>query len=249
MAFESALHTRHPSRLHQVLRSYAIFDPQTAVLRGIQPDVRRQREPVGLQGGRLAAAVASLLEDPELRGPFLDDVRSLIDWVADVGVEPPSEDLLSPSIPALREVVRFTDKYLQADRNKLSGYDASEGALYVLFSLVLMIHPHSPEFFAVENIDHALHPRLARALVRRLTEASKDNRRQVLLTTHNPLVLDALALGDPDVRLFTVDRTESGETVVRRVEYSDALAKAEESGLTLSQLWIQGVFGGVPNLW
>ena len=68
-------------------------------------------------------------------------------------------------------------------------------------------------------------------------------------STHLPTSLDALALADDDVRLFVVDRTVGGMTVVRRVEHSDALAKAEASGLTLSRLWVQGVFGGVPNVW
>lgn len=70
-----------------------------------------------------------------------------------------------------------------------------------------------------------------------------------MLTTHNPLVLDGLALANDDIRLFTVDRTEVGATVIRRVEYTEALRKAEASGATMSQMWLDGLLGAVPPVW
>lgn len=47
---------------------------------------------------------------------------------------------------------------------------------------------------------------------------------------------------------MAVDRDEKGHTIVRRIEPTAALAKAMESGLTLSQMWTQGLIGGVPNI-
>jgi len=230
--------------LLKTLADFVIYDPQTAVLRGTLPDLY-QIEPLGLQGGRLAEAIGPIAAHlPK------DDLLELLDWVADVGAEPPSPDLLSPTIPAVREIVRFTDKYMRRDSNRISAYDASEGALYVLFAFALLFHPRTPRFFAIENIDHALHPRLSRALVRKMAEYTASQRKQVILTTHNPLVLDGLPLADDGVRLFIVDRTESGQSKITRVVYTDAIKKAEEQGLTLSQLWVQGALGGgVPPIW
>jgi hypothetical protein len=239
----------HVERLRGLLQNFRIYDPQTSVLRGIQGDVR-QLAPIGLQGGRLAEAVAFLREDDVHYGAKLvEDVTGLVGWASDVETQSPSPDLLSPSVPALREIVRFTDKYLRRDRRVLSAYDASEGALYVLFALALIAHPSAPSFFAIENIDHALHPRLARALVRKIVAEVVDRNCQILLTTHNPLVLDGLALGDDDIRLFTVDRATNGHTVVSRVEYTRAIATAEKEGLTLSQMWVRGLIGGTSEIW
>jgi hypothetical protein len=65
--------------------------------------------------------------------------------------------------------------------------------------------------------------------------------RQVLLTTHNPLLLDGLPLLDDRVRLFVVERNAEWETVVRRVDVTpELLARKEETGVTLSELWIEG---------
>ncbi|HSN97846.1 MAG TPA: ATP-binding protein [Candidatus Nanopelagicales bacterium] len=241
----------HGTGLLKRLSEFVIYDPQTAVLRGTMADTL-PLDPLGLQGGRLAEAVGQLLrpEEGTLGGMPLSDLFALIDWASEIGVSVPTPDLLSPSIPAVTEILRFTDRYLRRDRNRLSAYDASEGALYVLFALTLLLHPRTPLIFAVENIDHALHPRLARALVRTLGEQRRPPSisKQILLTTHNPLVLDGLDLADDEIRLFTVDRTVSGHTVVHRVEYTEALSKAQAQGVTLSQMWTRGLLGAVPNL-
>ena len=68
----------------------------------------------------------------------------------------------------------------------------------------------------------------------------------MLLTTHNPLVLDGLDLSDDRIRLFAVERTRStgGATRVYRIEVSDEVLKATPAGLSLSNLWVMGRLGG-----
>ena len=241
------------SQLHQHLLGMAIFSPTTPVLRGIQPDIA-PRDPVGLLGGRLAEAISDILDQPQERlgSMDLEDLFDLLDWVDEFDITSPSRELLSPDVPSLRSVVRFTDYWMNEARNQLSGYDANEGVLYVLFMLVLALHPRMPRFFAVENFDHSLNPRLARALARLFCQLiiESDPPRQVLLTTHNPLVLDALDLSDDRIRLFAVERTRStgGATRVYRIQVSDEVLKATPAGLSLSNLWVMGRLGGVPNL-
>ncbi|MCC6136143.1 MAG: hypothetical protein LM550_12940 [Candidatus Contendobacter sp.] len=72
--------------------------------------------------------------------------------------------------------------------------------------------------------------------------------RQLLLTSHNPLVLDGLPLRNDAVRLFTVERSNRGKTVVRRVEVNKELLDKADQGVPLSQQWVMGTFGGVPNI-
>ena len=139
---------------------------------------------------------------------------------------------------------------MREGRNVLSGYDASEGALYVLFLAVLAAHEDSPHLFAVDNADHGLNPRLAKSLFKMLCGWILDGpeARQILVTTHNPQVLDGLPLRDDRVRLFTVARTDAGRSVIRRVEVNDKLLAMAEKGWTLSRLWVMGHLGGVPNV-
>jgi hypothetical protein len=76
----------------------------------------------------------------------------------------------------------------------------------------------------------------------------RDGTRQVIVTSHNPLVLDGLDLRNDKVRLFAVERNHQGQSVVQRIEVSEELLAEAEQGMTLSRLWTQGRLGGVPAL-
>ncbi len=139
---------------------------------------------------------------------------------------------------------------MRPDHPAITVFDASEGALHVLFLLALVGHKESPPIFAVDNFDQALHPRLALALTKMINEQIlRDGTRQMLATTHNPLVLDALDLTDDRIRLFAVDRDQNGATVVNRVQVTPELMAQTQEGLSLSRLWTMGRLGGTPNLW
>jgi len=231
------------------IRDYAIFSPDTPFLRGITPDIT-QRIPLGLAGGRLAEAVEDLLDNEKKRfGTLeLDELFELLDWVEEIAIVPPSRDLVAADVPTLRSIIRFTDRWMRKDQNQFSAYEASEGALYVLFVLVLAMHPESPKIFAIDNFDHAMHPRLARATTRIFSRELLKTDRQALLTTHNPLVLDGLNLSDDRIRLFAVERNSYGATKIYRIQVSEEILQATQQGLSLSNLWIMGRLGGVPDI-
>ncbi len=234
------------------LQEYVIFSPSTDVLRGLAPDTQSKR-PMGLSGGNLPQALRELLslsrQNKRIHKIFRD-VLGLIDWADDIQSIPAHRLGLSPSAATSKRVVTFRDRYMRRDRNMLSALDVSEGALYSVFLAVISAHYAAPALCAVDNADHGLNPRLARALMENLCHwyLAADKPRQILLTTHNPLVLDGLPLQDNNVRLFTVSRTSRGRTTVRRVVVDDGLLGKAEQGWSLSRLWVMGHLGGVPDV-
>ena len=238
--------------LLSLLQGYVIFSPTTPVLRGVAPETQ-PRQPVGLSGGNLPQAISELLKqrDHDKRSKRIcREVLELIDWAKNFGSTPANHLSLSPAASTSSIVIRFRDRFMRKDRNVLSGYDVSEGALYALFLAVVAGHESSPGLCAVDNADHGLNPRLARSLMGRLCRwyIRMNVPRQILLTTHNPLVLDGLPLQDDRIRLFTVSRTNSGRTSVRRVVVNDDLLKKADEGWSLSRLWVMGHLGGVPDV-
>lgn len=233
------------------LQNYVIYSPNTPVLRGVAPETQ-VRQPVGLSGGNLPQAVLELLRErktlPHVRR-ICTDARELIDWTTNFGSARSEGLALSPSAAASNQVIRFRDKYMR-DGSVLSGYDASEGALLVLFLAVVCGHPKSPLLCAVDNADHGLNPRLVRGLMERLCGwyLSMREPRQILLTTHNPLVLDGLPLQNDEIRLFTVSRTNSGRTAIRRVVVDKKVKARAKKGWSLSRQWTMGHLGGVPDV-
>lgn len=235
------------STLLRVLQAYAIYCPNTPALRGTVQDPQ-MRPPVGLSGGGLPEAFQELRK---ARGdePGLDEVLALIDWVSDISATDAASSLLSPSVSRGKQVLKFTDRFMNRNRNTLTAYDASEGALYVLFAAVLCLSRSSPNLLAVDNLDQALNPRLIAGLVGRLSAwlRSAGSGRQILFTAHNPAALDGLDLADDDVRLFAVERNSDGHTQVRRIAFSTELRKLN-AAYPLSRLWMMGNLGAVPNV-
>lgn len=223
------------------VRSFALFDPQTTILRGAQTDLQ-QRHPLGLGGGGLASAVGMLTKSP-LGKVLQRELAGLIEWTDGVSSGRSSWDLVPASVPMTSEVVCFADRFMLHGLERLAAYHASEGTLHVLFALAMVLHSDSPRFFAIEGFGHVLHPRLARDLTLRLGELAIEHERQIIVTTHNPLVLDSLPLEDDRVRLFMVARSAAGHTTIERVTQSRTLERAVESG---GRWWAQG-HGGIPS--
>lgn len=239
-------------RLIEQLQEYVIYTPTTPVLRGTDPE-SAPRVPVGIHGGRLPEAIHEFLlsrgKNPHAKR-VSTEALSLIDWARQYGSAAAVDLPISAAAGASPRVIRFVDRYMREGRNVLSGYDASEGALYILFLAVLAAHQDSPHLFAVDNADHGLNPRLAKTLFKHFCSwiLESPEPRQVLVTTHNPQVLDGLPLRDDRARLFTVARTDAGRTSIRRVEITDKILEMAEKGWTLSRLWVMGHLGGVPNV-
>lgn len=137
----------------------------------------------------------------------------------------------------------FNDRYMQKRNRFFSAENANEGALILLFYLVLMTSKATPRFFVIDNIDSGLNPCLCRALVKEIATLAEDNGKQVIITTHNPAVLDGLRLGDSNTRLFAVDRSDIGDTRVNEIR----VKPQTERRMKLSEMWMNGMIGGVPN--
>lgn len=240
------------AQLMQRLQDFAIYCPNTPTLRGIVPD-QQSRIPVGLSGGQLAEGFAALcqrLDNGDAMGEaMLEQVLDLIDWVKEVQTTSHGATLLSPKVPRTKLLLKFSDRFMKPSRNELTAYDASEGALYVIFTALLCLLPQAPQLLAIDNLDQALNPRLLMRLIARLSDWLNYNGsdRQLLFTAHSPAALDGLNLGDPEIRLFVVERNSDGQTCVRRLIPTTELAKLNQQ-YPLSRLWLMGHLGAVPNV-
>lgn len=233
------------------LKNFAIYAPSTPILRGVAED-KSFHKPVGLYGGGLAKALLEVIQnkksEKELKRFF-----KLLDWFqsieATTNIDPsviPEQNLLG------NLVVRYKDQYMKTNFNELYAYDVSEGALYILFVLILLIHEDAPDIFALDNIDSTLNPGLIRQLMSHITAILEDYpSKQLFLTTHNPSTLDAVDLFDPSHRLFVVERSATGQTELKRIEPPQGTTKEEweetHYGLKLSEIWLSGAIGGMPK--
>lgn len=231
------------------LKSFAIYSPSTPILRGVSPD-GSNKAPLGLFGGSLAGALSDILDDNNKRDG-LQNFFNLLDWFKTIGVTTPTRELQSNYIHTQRNVVYYRDKYMKTNFNKLYAYDVSEGALYILFVIVLLIHEQTPNIFAIDNIDSCLNPSLVTSLMKHIVDIVEVTaNKQIFITSHNPTTLDALDLFNDKHRLFVTKRGHDGATIFERIVPPVGFKKSDWEkkyyGLKLSEIWLSGAIGGLP---
>lgn len=236
------------------LQRYAIYAPSTPILRGVSPD-GSNKEPLGLYGGSLSSALSDVVKEA-VKTPYyhdLDRFFNLLDWFETIGTTSEiSSELQSKHVHTGKKVVKYIDKYMGTKFNNLYAYDVSEGALYILFILVLLLHKKSPSLFALDNIDNALNPGMVRDMMGHITALIETMpEKQILMTTHNPSTLDAIDLFNDQHRLFVVKRNQQGHTEVERINPPAGFTREswvkKHGGMRLSEIWLSGAIGGLAK--
>ena len=215
---------------------FTIYSPENQALRTFEKE--GQIQPLGINGEGLFKLIKVLKSDENPnRLNQIKEKLQLIDWFKDFEV--PKN--LSP----MQSFLPIKDKYLDIDLSYFDQRSSNEGFLFLLFYFALFISDLTPSFFAIDNIDASLNPRLCRRLIQELVELAKKHDKQVIFTTHNPAVLDGLDLDDDQQRLFAIYRNQLGHTKARRILKPEPLEGQEP--VKLSEAFLRGYIGGLPK--
>jgi len=220
-------------KLSKKLKDFIIYSPENNELRKFEADSHVQ--PLGKFGAGLFRLLKTM--DEKEISEIKNNLR-MIDWFEDFDI---NEELLSSE-----RRIQLKDRFLDETINFFDQKSANEGFLFLLFYLSVLTSKYTPSFFAVDNIDNALNPKLCTDLIRAFVKLSKSHEKQVLLTTHNPAVLDGLNLNDENQRLYVVHRNIQGATKIKRV---DSTMYNANSDVRLSEAFVRGYIGGLnPNM-
>lgn len=214
------------------LKSFVIYSPEESALRSFEPSSTGQ---LGRNGQGLFPFLKQLSKR-EGGDSVLAEIKQnleVIDWFDDLDFP---QDSLSQDYS-----VRLHDRYLDESLEYFDQRSANEAFLYLLFYFTLLISDDTPSFFAIDNIESSLNPKLCSILVAKLIELAKIHKKQVIITTHSTYVLDALDLNNESQSLLVVRRNIDGHTVVNKVTYN------KDVTMPLSEAWMKGYIGGLPN--
>lgn len=214
------------------LRNFSIYSLEETALRSLDtmPSTK-----LGRTGKGLLPYLKELSKTEEGRKMLGEIKRNMqvIDWFEDLDM--PESGLSQDSTLMLKD--RYVDEALEFFDQR----SANEAFLYLLFYFTLFISDETPSFFAIDNIEAALNPKLCKLVIAKLAELAKEHGKQVILTTHSPFVLDGLDEITEEKRLFVVSRNSDGYTVVNRI------ADNKNKSIPLSEAWLKGYIGGLPN--
>ncbi len=215
--------------------NFFIFTPENYFLRRFEEE--GQIKPLGIRGEGLFSHIVKIFrEKPDLFKKINEHLQ-LLDWFD--GFEIPNDLMFT------EKRIKIKDRFLEDGLQYFDQRSANEGFLYLLFYLTLFISDETPKFFAIDNIDNAMNPKMGSELIKILAKLAKEHDKQTILTTHNPSVLDGLDLIDDDQRLFVIYRNADGHTKARRIT-SKEVPNGVES-VRLSEAFIRGYIGGLPK--
>ncbi len=213
--------------------SFLIYAPENSYLRNFTEE--GQIKPLGVKGEGLFKLLQKIIKNKPNNFAEINQYLQLIDWFE--CIEMPTDLMFT------ERRLNFKDAHLADGLKYINQRSANEGILYLLFYLTLFISDDTPKFFAIDNIDNAMNPKLGRELIKLLAQLAKEHGKQVILTTHNPAILDGLNLNDEAQRLFVISRNAEGHTKALRI-HKDPIEK-DKIPLKLSEQFLRGYIGGL----
>ncbi|MEY4902674.1 MAG: hypothetical protein RLZZ292_489 [Bacteroidota bacterium] len=217
------------------IQPFLIYAPENTQLRNFQTEA--QIKPLGIRGEGLFAHLAELYRNKRETFNKIKEQLQLLDWYDDFEI--PTDLIFG------ERHLNIKDRFLEDGIAYFDQRSANEGFLYLLFYVTLFVSDKTPAFFAIDNVELALNPKLGAKLIQILTQLAKEHNKQVIFTTHNPAILDGLNLNDDEQRLFVIERNAFGHTKANRIEQKPASPDGKQ--LKLSEQFLRGYLGGLPD--
>jgi predicted ATPase len=222
------------------ISDFMIFAPENSALRHFEEGLV---SPLSIEGKGLFKLVQKIFKNEPEQFAEINEHLRLLDWFD--GFEIPNDLMFT------EQRIKIKDQFLLESVQYFDQRSANEGFLYLLFYFTLFISEDTPKFFAIDNIDNAMNPKLGRELIKTLAKLSKkeepkeEHDKQVILTTHNPAILDGINLNDPEQRLFVIYRNAYGHTKATRIFKTET--PEGQRPLPLSEQFLRGYLGGLPD--
>lgn len=174
--------------IRETLRNVVFLDPRPAMMRDyayVKDDLIKE------DGSNLSAVLYRISQVPEQKARLLAFIKSLPEQdITDIEfIKTDRNDVM------VRLVESFGHKSRTVDAPLLS-----DGTLRVLAVGATLLTAPEGALVVIEEIDNGVHPSRAETLVRQLRDTAAERKLRVLLTSHNPALMDAL----PDSALADV---------------------------------------------
>ncbi len=210
---------------------FLIYAPENTYLRNFVEE--GQMKPIGVRGEGLFNHIIKTFKEKPAYFDKINEYLKVLDWFD--GVEIPNNLIFT------ERRLDFKDSNLAVDY--IDQRSVNEGALFLLFYFTVFMSDKTPKFFAIDNIDTALNPKLGSQLIKILAQLAEEHGKQVILTTHNPAILDGLNLNDDMQRLFVISRNAEGHTKALRIEKEPI--ENGKPNVKLSEQFLRGYIGGL----
>ena len=187
-------------RFQRTLSGITFLDPRPSLMRGYS--FKTDRSLTG-SGANLSGVLYNLCQHTETKEELVEFVRAL-----------PEQDVNEIDfIETTRgeAMIRLSETF----GGRAAWYDAtllSDGTLRVLAIAAAILSAPRGALVVVEEIDNGVHPSRARQLLDRVSRVAKEHELRVLISSHNPALLDALPADATPHVVFCYRNPEDGSS-------------------------------------
>lgn len=196
--------------MRAVLGNTQFLDPEPSRMRGYADTFRRTLE---ADGSNLSGILYNLCKHKEARHHVLSFIRSLPEQdIVDIGfLETPRKEVM------LTLTETFSARNVERDATVLS-----DGTLRVLAVAAAVLSAPEGSLLVIEEIDNGIHPSRADRVLQSLQEAANDRDVSIVISSHNPALLDSLPEeAVPNVVFCYRDPVEGDSRLIRLNELRD----------------------------
>lgn len=117
-------------------------------------------------------------------------------------------------------------------------FQMSDGTLKLLAYLIMLNDPTPPSFMGIEEPENGLYPELLGILVNEFREHTlrSEKRSQIFITTHQPLILDALKADE----VWVMTKDVQGYSHLRRANSDEVIKRLNIETFPMGQMWSSG---------
>ncbi len=196
-------------RFHRLLSGITLLDPRPSLMRNYSP---MSEQKLVESGENLSGVLYNLCADDDVKSELLEFIRAL--------PEQDIEEIRFVETPRSEVMVTLTETFGGGGRN----YDAallSDGTLRVL-GIAAAILSAPGRLVVIEEIDNGVHPSRAAQLLNQMSRIAKERNLRVLISSHNPALLDALPDDAvPDVVFCYRDPADGSSRLIRLSDVPD----------------------------
>jgi hypothetical protein len=203
--------------IREMLDHILFLDPSPGLMRDYSFMINKTLQE---NGANLSSVLYELCENQGKKEDVLQFIRAL-----------PEQDIRDIQFilgPRNEVMLQLTENFAYQEKT----WDAallSDGTLRVLAIAAALLSAPQNSLVVIEEIDNGVHPSRAKMLLDHIQKTAVDRKLQVLLTTHNPALLDALPLeAIPDVVCCYRDPQKGDSRLIRLseiVNYPELIAQ------------------------
>ncbi|TKG95185.1 ATP-binding protein [Puteibacter caeruleilacunae] len=167
--------------LEKALTKIVFLDPTPKLMHGYS---FKSDKKLLESGKNISAVLYNLIEeDANNKAEILQFIKSL--------PEQQIEDISFIDTSRGEVLVQLHEAFLSANDNKVDAGLLSDGTLRALAIVAALLSAESGSLVIIEEIDNGIHPSRVKDLMERINELAKRRELSVLITSHNPTLLNA----------------------------------------------------------